>query len=183
MTLEQVSDYDIVKPVDSRGARGVRFYGTDYKEAFAESLAWSKLRSIVAQKFIHGKQLSTESVISGGMVAMTAIQERNYDRLAEFAPYIVEDGSDTYQPSPLNKRINELIERCCKALGWDNCTVKADLVLDGSLLYVIELAPRLSGGYFCSHIIPLSTGWDILQDAILLCVGKKPTIHFDRVIQ
>jgi len=184
MSWDEVSDYDIVKPADSRGARGVRFYDeSNYKEAFTMSLAWSKLRSIIVQRFIHGKQLSTESVIYNGVVSMTAIQERNYDRLAEFAPYIVEDGSDTYLPSPLNKRINELIEKCCIALGWDNCTVKGDLILDGGLLYVIELAPRLSGGYFASHIIPSSMGWDILADAIALATGNRPIIHLDKVEQ
>jgi len=182
MTLEQVSDYDIVKPVDSRGARGVRFYSeSNYKEAFAESLAWSKLRSIIVQKFIHGKQLSTESIIYNGVVSMTAIQERNYDRLSEFAPYIVEDGSDTLPTSELYGRVNKLIERACAALGWDNCTVKGDLAIDGNLLCIIELAPRLSGGYFASHIIPLSMGWDILGDAIQVATGGRPTLRFDRV--
>lgn len=176
-----VEYYDIVKPVDSRGARGVRFYDqTNYKEAISESLAWSRSAMVMGQKFIPGRQLSTESVVYDGQVCMTAVFDRNYDRLEEFRPYIVEDGGEMRQPDKLIKQINKTIERSCIALGWDNLTVKGDLVLDGHLLYAIELAPRLSGGYFSTHSIPIGMGWDIVGDAVRLATGAKPTLEFGR---
>ena len=180
MGWEEVSDYNLIKPVDSRGARGVRFYDeSNYREAFAEALSWSKERSVVAQKFIPGVQLSTESIVYDGYVDMTSVVQRNYDRLHEFSPYIIEDGCDSTEPSSLNYNINLLIERCCRVLGWNNCTVKGDLVLDENLLYVLELAPRLSGGFFSSHITPLSMGWDLVGDAIRLATGSKSALHFE----
>ena len=184
LAWDEVSDYQIVKPIDSRGARGVRFYDeTNYREAFVESMQWSKLRSAVIQKFIPGRQFSTESVIWDGEVLMTSVAERNYDRLEEFSPYIVEDGCDSVEPSRLNKQINSVIKRSCIALGWNNCTVKGDLILDGNLLYILELAPRLSGGFLSTHTTPLSMGWDIVGDAIGLAAGEGPTIGIERVEQ
>lgn len=180
MTWDEIKDYDIVKPVDSRGARGVRFYDkSNWREAFVEALNYSPGKMIIAQKFIPGVQLSTESVVYDGEVQMTSVAQRNYDRLKEFAPYIVEDGCDSVPPSRLNRQINDLLERACRALGWNNCTVKGDLILDGNLLYVVELAPRLSGGFFSTHTICLSMGWDIVGDAVQLAVGGKPTLSFN----
>ena len=183
MSWVEVLEYNLVKPVDSRGARGVRFYGeSDYREAFVESLGWSKEGMIIAQKFIPGQQLSTESVIYNGEVSMTSAFLRNYDRLQEFHPYIVEDGGESMEPTSLNRNINLLIERCCRVLGWNNCTVKGDLILDGNLLYVLELAPRLSGGYLSTHSTRLSMGWDIVGDAIRLATGGKPALQFDPAV-
>ena len=184
MSWAEVSEYNLVKPVDSRGARGVRFYtALDYREAFVEALDYSPTKMIVAQRFIPGTQLSTESVVYNGEIQMTSVAERNYDRLKEFAPYIVEDGCDSTPPSRLNRQINSLLERACQALGWNNCTVKGDLILDSNLLYILELAPRLSGGFLSSHTTPLSIGWDILSDAIGLSVGEKPNLYLSRVKQ
>ena len=36
-----------------------------------------------------------------------------------------------------------------------------------------EIAIRLSGGYFCTHEIPLSTGIDLVGNAIKLAMGEK----------
>jgi biotin carboxylase len=39
---------------------------------------------------------------------------------------------------------------------------------------VIELAARLSGGYFCTHEIPLNTGVNFVGHAIELALGQSP---------
>ena len=187
LAWEDVKDYDIVKPVDSSGARGVRFYTQDnYKEAFAEAMSYSLNEGmIIAQEFIDGMQISTESVIWNGQMVMNAMAQRNYDEaLDRFSPYIIEDGSDSpaqIENATIRRGIADAIERSCAALGWNNCTVKSDIVVHPSgAVYVIELAPRLSGGYFASHIIPAAYGWDILGDALSLAVGQPPALNLQR---
>ena len=76
--------------------------------------------------------------------------------------------------------VKRIIERACAALEWDNLTVKADLVIDGNLVWVIELAPRLSGGFFASHIIPNNTGWNVIADAAALACGDKPPVRIKK---
>jgi len=187
MEWNEVCEYDIVKPVDSRGARGVRYYNAhDYRKAFVEALSYSpKQRMIIAQKFVDGMQLSTESVVYNGQVIMTAIAQRNYDNtLGEYAPYIIEDGSNSpiqFENENTYKGIITAIEHACSVLGWNNCTVKGDIIVHPTgTVYIVELAPRLSGGYFASHIIPLAYGWDILGDAVSLAVGKPPELKLTR---
>jgi biotin carboxylase len=109
-------------------------------------------------------------------VLFTAIALRNYARLDECAPYVIEDGSDTPAELDAAKRaeIDETIRQACAALGWDTCglTVKGDLVLHQGRIYIIELAARLSGGYFASDIIPAAYGVDMVGAAIRLALGQ-----------
>ena len=182
--LDEIVDFDIVKPVDSRGARGVlAFNSLSFKQHCVEALSHSNLKQVIAQQWIDGRQLSTESVICNGEALFTAVAERNYSRLTQFYPYIIEDGSDS--PAELSSyefsQVVRVIEQSCIALKWINLTVKGDLILDeNGVVYVVELAPRLSGGYFASHIIPLSSGWNIVHDAVLLAQGLDPVIEVKR---
>jgi len=60
------------------------------------------------------------------------------------------------------------------ALGITNGTVKGDIVVHKGEPYVIELAARLSGGFFCTREIPLNTGVDFVGLAIRVALGEKP---------
>ena len=52
--------------------------------------------------------------------------------------------------------------------------VKGDIVIHDGRPHVIELAARLSGGYLCTHEIPLSTGVDFVGCAIRIALGEPP---------
>jgi len=43
--------------------------------------------------------------------------------------------------------------------------------------YIIELAARLSGGYFCTHEIPMNSGVDLVGNAIKMALGEKIYPH------
>ena len=66
------------------------------------------------------------------------------------------------------------------SLGIENGTLKGDLVLHPERgLCIIEVAPRLSGGWFCTDQIPISTGVDLVQIAARIALGE--TIELDEV--
>ena len=49
---------------------------------------------------------------------------------------------------------------------------KGDIVLTSDGPKVIEMAPRLSGGWFCTDQIPLATRVDLVEVAIKLALGQ-----------
>ena len=79
--------------------------------------------------------------------------------------------------------------RAAAALGVTNGTVKGDIVVHNGEPYVIELAARLSGGFFCTREIPLNTGVDFIGAAIRIALGEPVAAeelsprHFTPVIQ
>jgi biotin carboxylase len=54
-------------------------------------------------------------------------------------------------------------------------TVKGDIVVHEGEPHVIELAARLSGGFFCTREIPLNTGVDFIGAAIKVALGEPVT--------
>ena len=58
-------------------------------------------------------------------------------------------------------------------MGVTDGTVKGDIVIHDGEPYVIELAARLSGGFFCTREIPLNTGVDFIGAAIKIALGES----------
>ena len=191
-TLEDILDMrddwkyqTVVKPVDSRGGRGVIRLLDDIDAALAYEQAHtaSPTGRVMVEQWLDGPQLSTESIIQDGRVLFTAVGLRNYARLDEFAPYVIEDGFDEPYPDHawyeggkhnLDYSIDDTIESACRAMGWYQRgagTVKGDLVIHNGRVYVIELAARLSGGFFASHGHPLAYGVDFVGAAIKAALG------------
>jgi biotin carboxylase len=56
-------------------------------------------------------------------------------------------------------------------------TVKGDIVVHEGQVYVIELAARLSGGFFCTREIPLNTGVDFVGCAMRVALGETPSVE------
>ena len=174
----------IVKPLDSRGGRGVirLLPGVDPEWAYSEARRFSATGRVMVEEWLDGPQLSTESIVQDGRVLFTAVGLRNYDRLEEFAPACIEDGFQSpyefTQPGPTRADLNGLIEAACAALGWFQTgggggTVKGDLAINDGRLFIIELAARLSGGYFATHGHPAAYGVDFVGAAIRLALGER----------
>lgn len=174
----QPSKCFVVKPIDGRGARGVLLInkGSDLHWAYAESQKWGESGLLILEEFIPGIQLSTESFILNGKIFTAAYALRNYKRLDQFAPYIIEDGGDLPAPISitLKSEIDALLLRAALAMGIDQGIVKGDIVIaDDGAPMVIELAARLSGGWFASHQIPAATGIDLIDICISYSLGEK----------
>ncbi|MBU1173388.1 MAG: ATP-grasp domain-containing protein [Proteobacteria bacterium] len=165
----------VVKPDDSRGARGVsRVVRRGPIPLFLARRRASKHGRPICQEWIDGAQLSSESIIIDGKVVWTAFAERNYDRLDEFVPYVIEDGSD--MPPMIEgfeDKANAEIQKCVDVLHMQNGTLKGDLVWDGENIWVIEVAARLSGGSFCSEMTPECWDVDFVGIAIRLALGER----------
>ncbi len=167
----------VLKPVDSRGARGVLLLtdGVDLDWAYATSRSQSPSGRLLLEQYLPGPQISTESLVIGGHVHTIGIADRNYRQLERFAPFMIEDGGEL--PSAHSRAeldaVRELVAQATESLGVSDGVVKGDIVLSDDLPFVIELAPRLSGGYLCTFEIPLSTGVDFVGHAIRIALGEE----------
>ena len=166
----------VIKPVDSRGARGVLRLTTDLDLDWAFDVAQSEspTRRVMAEQFMFGPQVSTESLIIDGVAYTPGFADRNYEYLERYAPHIIENGGQL--PSHLNletqREVRDLVQRAAVSMDIRNGVVKGDIVVTDGQPCVIELAARLSGGYFCTHEIPLNTGVDLVAAAIRQAIGE-----------
>lgn len=167
----------VVKPVDSRGGRGVQRMNAnvDAATAFIRAKAQSPSGRVMVEAYLDGPQISTESILLDGIGFTPGFSDRNYEYLDRFAPWFVENGGDL--PSHVGPTIRADVEAtvmaAAKALGIDNHNTKGDVVVHRGKAHIIEIAARLSGGYFCTREIPLSTGVDFVGAVIKLALGEK----------
>ncbi len=169
----------VIKPVDSRGARGVLRLdpGIDLEWAWRHALGHSPGGRVMVEEYLDGQQVSTESVIIGETACTPGFGDRNYEYLDRFAPYIIENGGQ--QPTVLSGEdkdaISRLAEDAARAMGIERGVAKGDMVLTEEGPKVIEVAARLSGGWFSTDQIPLATGVDLVGAAIKLALGEDVT--------
>lgn len=168
----------IIKPVDSRGARGVLRLRPEVSSdwAYKEAVRHSPSGRVIAERFLQGPQISSESLVVDGVAKTVGLADRNYEHLDRFAPFVVEDGGEL--PADIDEvtkhAISDLIQAAAEALDIQTGVIKGDIVLHDGRPNIIEVAARLSGGYFCTHEIPLSTGVDLVGAAMMLALGEYP---------
>jgi biotin carboxylase len=167
----------VLKPVDSRGARGVLRLteSVDLDWAYEHSVSFSPSGRVMLEEYLEGPQISTESVIINGRAFNPGFTDRNYEFLDRFAPYIIENGG--HQPSVLTTEqqnsVSRLAEQAALSMGITTGIAKGDMVLTKDGPKVIEIAARLSGGWFSTDQIPLATGVDLIGAAIRMALGEQ----------
>lgn len=168
----------IIKPVDSRGARGVLLLNerVDLSWAYEHARSQSPTARVMVEEYLPGPQVSSESVMVDGMGYTSGFADRNYEYLERFSPYVIENGGE--QPSRLSssdqQAIIALAEQAGRSMGIMNGIAKGDMVMTADGPKVIEIAARLSGGWFSSDQVPLATGVDLVGAAIQTALGEKP---------
>ena len=169
----------VLKPVDSRGARGVLKLepGVDLNWAYQYALKYSPSGHVIVEEYLEGPQISTESIIMSDRAYTPGFTDRNYEHIDLFAPYIIENGGQ--QPSVLSTEqqcfVAKLAEEAGRAMGIKRGIVKGDMVLTETGPRVIEIAARLSGGWFSTDQIPLATGVDLIAVAIKMATDEEVT--------
>jgi biotin carboxylase len=166
----------VIKPVDSRGSRGVQRVAQveDLTKAYALARSHSPTQRVMVEEYLDGPQVSTESIVIDGLCHTPGFSDRNYEYLETYAPFFIENGGDlpSHLPADIQTKVKDVVARAAAALGVTTGTVKGDIVVHNGEPYVIELAARLSGGFFCTREIPLNTGVDFIGCAIKVALGE-----------
>ena len=171
-------DNAVLKPTDNRGSRGVILLNrnSDIDKMYDYSIKFSRNKKLILEEWISGAQLSTESLVISGKTYLCGIADRNYSNLKNTFPHVVEDGGETpskYYPKIKNK-LQKILDLVATSLELKNGVIKGDIVLKNNDLYIIEIASRLSGGFFSTITIPLVYRINLIEKAILLSLGQKP---------
>ena len=167
----------VLKPVDNRGSRGVIRINknSDVDKAFDYSMNFSSSKKLILEKWLSGYQLSTESLVISGKTYLCGVADRNYSNLKNTFPYVIEDGGETpsrFYPKIKNE-LQKIMDAVAKAFEIKNGVLKGDIILKNNRLYIIEIATRLSGGFWSTMSIPLVYRINLIEKAILLALGLK----------
>lgn len=167
----------IVKPVDSSGSRGVIKVEnrSDIEKTLKYAMSYSKSRHVIIQEFLEGTEYSVETFVKNNDINIVAITEKH----TTGAPHFVE--TSHLQPAQLteNERISleNLTKKAVKAVGITNGPVHLEAINTKNGFYVIELGARLGGDFIASHLVPYSTGIDLVGNTINISVGEDIKLY------
>lgn len=167
----------IVKPADNSGSRGVDLLkeDSDLDVAYEYTVHYSRGGEIVVEEFMEGPEVSVETLAVDGNVHVIQIT----DKLTTGAPYFVEMGHS--QPSQLSEDVKERIREVAiaanKAIGIQNGPSHTEIKVTKDGPKIVELGARLGGDCITTHLVPLSTGVNMVECSIRIALGEKPDLE------
>ena len=168
----------IVKPVDSGGSQGICKVETPDKlfDSYRYAIEYSRTSKAIVEEFVDGREFSVEYISHQGKHYFLQIT----DKVTSGAPRFVE--MQHHQPADIPqsvwKRIQEMVESALTALKIENSASHTEIKWNNNdELFIIETGARMGGDYISSDLVRLSTGYDFVDGAIKLAVGKfeEPT--------
>lgn len=165
----------IIKPVDSSGSRGVslvtEFCEKNIINSYNHAKEYSKSGDLMVEEYMEGPEISVETISIDGNCHVIQIT----DKLTTGAPYFVEMGHS--QPSQLSskmkKRIINITKLANKAVGIKNGPSHTEIKITKEGPKIVELGARLGGDCITTHLVPLSTGVNMVDCCINIALGEK----------
>lgn len=173
----------IVKPSDNSGSRGVtlitNYESDDIEKAYEHAKQYSRSGGIIVEEYMEGPEVSVETLTIDSVCHVIQIT----DKLTTGAPYFVEMGHS--QPSQLPKeiisKIKDVAKRANHAVGIKNGPSHTEIKVTKNGPKIVELGARLGGDCITTHLVPLSTGVDMVECCINIALGKE--IDYDPKIK
>jgi biotin carboxylase len=179
--IQQISGKLIVKPADNSGSRGI-YLLRDINDkklinyAFKYSKKYSRTGEIVVEEFMEGPEVSVETLSIEGEVHIIAIT----DKITTGAPRFVEMGHSqpSLLPNDVIRDIQDTAVAAVSAIGIKNGPAHTEIIVTSRGAKIVELGARLGGDCITTHLVPLSTGVDMVKCCLQLALGEIPIIHF-----
>lgn len=166
----------IIKPTDNAGSHGVAKVN-DFKELldnYEYAHSCSRHGEVIVEEYLDGPEVSVEVMVVNGVVHILQIT----DKITTEAPHFVEMGHT--QPTSLSEetqdKIRQVATNACLAIGVDKGPAHVEMKITKQGPKMIELGARMGGDNITTHLVPLSTGIDMVGSTIKVALGEEPDI-------
>lgn len=174
---EKVKFPCIMKPTDNSGSRGVVLAHNleELIRNYSYAVKESRKGAIIIEEYMRGPEVSVEVMVIQGKPHVLQVT----DKITLGPPHFVEIGHT--QPSRLDveqvKKIKNLAIRAVHAIGIDNGPAHVEIILTEEGPKMVELGARMGGDCITTHLVPLSTGIDMVRSTIEIACGEKTNIN------
>ncbi len=173
--IKVLPDKFIIKPVDNSASRGVvlveKQNNPDYMSLYKYCSEYSRSGKVLVEEYMEGPEVSVESYSINGIPHIITIT----DKIVTEKPFFVELGHT--EPSRLKfdiqNSIREVAEAAIKAIGMENGPTHTEIKVTSSGAKLVEIAARLGGDFITSHLVPLSTGVDMIDCSFSSILGEE----------
>ena len=171
---ETMPDKFVLKPADNSASRGVVLIDknkkNDLEEKYNYCIQYSRNGEALVEEFLVGAEVSVEGYTVEGNHNIITIT----DKIVSELPYFVEIGHT--EPSRLSDYEQDDIKKVAKAamqaIGMRNGPTHTEIKVTSAGAKLIEIAARLGGDHITSHLVPLSTGVDMVNCSYATLLGE-----------
>lgn len=175
--IDKITYPCIMKPTDNSGSRGVVLIHSreELEKEYEYSQSSSRSGAVIIEEYLVGPEVSVEVIVYKGVPHVLQIT----DKLTTGAPHFVEMGHS--QPSQLPEntkdKIKDLASRAVLAVGIENGPAHVEMIVTDKGPKMVELGARMGGDCITTHLVPLSTGIDMIKATINIACGNEPDIE------
>ncbi|WP_199413539.1 ATP-grasp domain-containing protein [Coprococcus sp. AF21-14LB] len=169
----------ILKPADNSGSRGVTLLKDlsdehAIKAAYEYTKQYARSGLLIIEEFMDGVEVSVESLSSNGKCYVISIT----DKLTTGEPYFVEMGHNepSLLPIDIQKKIIDITQNAVRAIGIENGPSHTEIKITKEGPKIVEIGARLGGDNITSHLVPLSTGIDLVKACIQVALGEEVSL-------
>jgi len=183
-TLEELKEHEadmtfpcIIKPTDNAGSHGVAKVHNfqELLDNYDYAHRCSRHGKVIIEEYLEGPEVSVEVMVVDGKVNILQIT----DKITTEAPHFVELGHTQPSQLPLTTQeaIRDVTIAACNAIGIDKGPAHVEMKVTKRGPVMIELGARMGGDNITTHLVPLSTGIDMVGSTIKVAMGEQPDIE------
>ena len=156
----------IIKPRYGSGSRDI-FYvnNADGLEQIWNSIELDK-EDFVAEHAVAGDEYSIDGAVIDNELKITLLRKKIITPLPVRQPVSSFSVVNNDENLLLYNRVFSHIQKVVRELGYNDCLLNADLIINDDEVFVIEIAPRPSGHNLHNVFVPEATGIDIAEEYI-----------------
>ena len=166
----------ILKPTDNAGSRGVVLCRSEreLREGYAYAQRESRGGAVILEEYLQGPEFSVEVICVDGEPHLLQVT----DKLTTGAPHFVEMGhtQPTAQDADSRAQLEALACAAVRAVGIRTGPAHVEMILTPTGPKMVELGARMGGDCITTHLVPLSTGVDMIRATIELACGDTPAL-------
>jgi biotin carboxylase len=161
----------VLKPLELSGSRGV-IRANDAQE-FARAYAFIRnivdAPSVLVEDFIAGHEYALEGIVTGGRLQVLAL----FDKPDPLDGPLFEE--TIYVTVPEQAAITETTQRAITALGLTHGPVHAEMRVNESGVWMLEIAARPIGG-LCSRVLRFAGGASLEEVILRHAIGESVNV-------
>ena len=165
----------VVKRVDSSGSRGISIVKDEagIEKAFRNALERSSKDYALVEEMLGGTEIGVDGVVQNQKLIFLAPHEK-FVYHSKKITIPAGHGFPYRGDAHVQEEIRIQMERAVKALGLDNCSVNADVFVNGDKVSVIEIGAR-TGATCIPELISMYYGFDFYQKILENALGVTLT--------
>lgn len=160
----------IAKPRYGSGNRDVFFLGSKDELDRTVKMLGEKTEDFLVEEMVTGIEYGIDAVVINGDFKLLLLRKKT---LTPLPARQATSYTSVFRESQTFQRVDSYMKNVVQNMGYDNCVMHADILVNKAQVFVIEMSPRPSGHYLHDIFLPNAIGIDMLEEFIKFLSGDN----------